>query len=120
MLFGLDKSRHDFFNASYARRVLDLVEGVLNDPRVSHILVQKSLFLFVGLNDFRESEFQDLDGVGELLLLPARVARLHHLARVLVEALVVELDRLVPLLEPLLQLLNFQFEFFLFLFVLRF
>jgi hypothetical protein len=116
LLLGLDERRHYLLDVLDPRRVLYLVERVFNDLGVAHVLVEQLLLFLVGLDDLGEAELEDGDGVGELGLLAAGAA-LGVVDR-LVEALVVELDRLVPLLKPLLELLNLQFKSLLLFFVL--
>ena len=65
LILSFDKSCNDFINVRNTRVVFDLIEGLLYDCRISHVLVHDPLLLFVDGHDLVNSELQDHNGVGE-------------------------------------------------------
>lgn len=117
LLFSFDESRYYFIDIGDAACLLYLIESLFNDLSVLRVLVNQVFLLFVYHSNFLYSGPQDGYWVSEFGLLAWGC---FGVIDVLVETLVVELDRVVSVLEPLLQLLNLELEDLLLFFVLSF
>lgn len=69
LLFSLDKRRDDFVDCRDSRRLLDLLESVLDHFDVAQVLVHQSLLLPVSSDDFGQAQLQDGKWVLELTVL---------------------------------------------------
>jgi len=102
LLFSLDERSNNLLDVVDSGRLLDLVESVFNDSDVPDVLVHELFLLLVGGNDLVESELENVDWVGVIanlvFVLGRRVA--------LIERLVIKLDHVVLLAEPLHKLLD--------------
>lgn len=106
LLLCLDESGDNLVDLLDAAALLDLLECLLYDGRILHVLVHQSLLLQVGLRQFVHSELHNSNRIGEgLALLHAALLLL-----LIVELLLIELDVLVLLLESLLEPLDLHFE----------
>ena len=69
LLLRLDKRSHDFINGRDSSRLLDLLEGVLDDLHVAEVLVHQTLFLAVRRDNLGEAKLEDGERVLELPVL---------------------------------------------------
>lgn len=66
LLFSLNEGSHDFFNRLDSSLLPDLIEGILNDLDISHVLVNQLPLLNISCCDLCKSSLQDCDWVAEL------------------------------------------------------
>jgi len=103
LLLSLNKCGHDLFNVGDARRLLDLVEGVLNDLHIAEILVHQLSLFFVGVNNFHQSALKNNNRVRKVRTFSSGLFIALH---VFIEVLVVSFDGRIGFFETKLQLLN--------------
>lgn len=117
LLVSLNESSYNLIDGRNSGGFPNLVEGIFNDLGVAHVLVEKLLLLLVEVDDLAKSELKNLNGVGEFSLLTAWPLSFFD---GLVEAFVIELNRIVSFLQSFLKLFDFELKPFFLLFVLRF
>jgi len=111
LLFRLDKAGHDLVNRRDSRRLLDLLERILDHLHVAQVLVHEPLFLPVSGYYLRESQLKDGQWV---LKLPV----LRFLFRWRRRLVVINLVFFLFLVQLLLVALDFSLEVVFILFVL--
>ena len=69
LLLSFDEAGHDLIDSSDTCRLLDLLEGILDDLYISQILVHESLLLAISGYDLGETQLEDSKRILELSVL---------------------------------------------------
>ena len=108
LLFCLDKCSDYFLYVLNASCILNLVKCILNNFSIAHVLIKQLLFLFVGLHDLVQTQFQNSNWIRKLCLLTTWTTL--RVIYSLIETLVIKLNGLISFLQSFLQLLYLQFK----------